>query len=95
MARTFSCPVGMTSVSPGKSFDSARRRSANAAAFRSFGGIRVLAGFHCRTMKSSSADGGAVSWVAGLAGGSGVTGSAEWERAASAGVVGGWAMETS
>ncbi|MGZ3447584.1 MAG: hypothetical protein ACXU88_18015, partial [Myxococcaceae bacterium] len=63
--------------------------AAKAAAFRSFGGIRVLAGFHSRSMKSSSAGGGAVSWVAGFAEGSEGTGSAVRERAASAGVVGG------
>jgi hypothetical protein len=68
---------------------STRRRAAKASAWRIFGGRRVLVGFHCRTMKSSSAGGGAVSWVAGLAWGSEVTGSAGSERAASVGVVGG------
>src|SRR5229473_3062737 len=64
----------MTKVSPGNRLDNARRRLKNASRYLTGAGAFARGGFHCCRMKSSSAGGGAMSWVACLAWGSEVTG---------------------
>src|SRR5512146_100702 len=54
----------MTSVWPGNSFESARRRARNTSAFLIAAIGFEGAGFHSFIMKSSSAAGGAESWLA-------------------------------
>jgi hypothetical protein len=55
--RTFSWPVGMTRVSPGKRRDRARRRRAKASALGSFSGMPEARGAQSFIMNATSASG--------------------------------------